>query len=142
MIFGYSKKTDAFYFMDEEAAYRESGCWSEDIKSVTDEAWCEFISEPPPGKKRGADPQGYPCWIDLPPLSKDESRKMYMLLKKENLSEALDEIRKLEIISGITSLTSSDNAKLADWKNYLQKIYNVSPEDTDFIWPEKPETDL
>ncbi|MDI9222505.1 tail fiber assembly protein [Pantoea sp. EA-12] len=141
MQFGYSEKTNAFYFMDEEDAYRGSGFWQEDIIPVTDEIWREFVSEALSGKKRGADAKGHPCWIDLPPLSADECRKHHLLMKKEKLNEALEEIRKLEIISGITNLTSSDNAKLVEWKNYLQKIYHVSPEETNVTWPEKPEDD-
>lgn len=141
MQFGYSKEVDAFYFLDEEVAYRESGFWQDDIIPVSDEIWREFVREAPPGKKRGADTNGHPCWIDLPPLSEDECRRQHLIIKKEKLNETIEEIRKLEVISAITKLTSSDYEKLAEWKNYLQKIYNVSPEETDFIWPKKPESD-
>lgn len=141
MSFGYSKKTDAFYFLDEEVSYRENGQWSGDVIPVTDEIWCEFVREPPPGKQRGADEDGNPCWNNSPPLSDTEYCERRALLKKGLLHEALDEIRKLDVISGITTLTTSDAAKLAEWKSYLQKIYNIRPEDRASTWPERPETD-
>lgn len=66
MQFGYSANKDAFYFLDEEAAYRKSGCWQDDILPVTDEMWCEFVGQPPAGKERGAGKEGLPVWIDIP----------------------------------------------------------------------------
>lgn len=141
MQLGYSKTSDAFFFLDEEESYRQNGYWPEDIIPVNDIVWCEFVSEPPCGKIRGGDDDGNPCWVDLPPLSKDEKLKNHLILREEKLNEALEEIRKLEIISGITNLTSSDNTTLNKWKSYLKEIYNVNSQNTDFTWPVKPEND-
>lgn len=138
MQFGYSAETNTFYFLDEETTYRANGFWQEDIIPVSDEVWSEFVSDPPTGKQRGANEEGAPCWVDSPVLSENECRENIRVLREDKINEAVDKIRNLVLISGITKLTAEDSNNLEMWHGYIRQLYETKVDDKVIHWPDKP----
>lgn len=139
MQFGYSAKKDAFYFLDEEAAYRESGYWQDDIVPVTDEVWCEFVGQPPAGKKRGAGKDGLPAWVDIP-QSQELKKEVHMAAKQALMEKADTEIRLLNVVQDVYGLNEEEKNKLNAWKNHLAEVYRLNVNVQEKIdWPAAPE---
>ena len=64
----YSEKTNAFYPTEMLSDYENAGTLPDDLVQVTDDEWQTYgLGQPPAGKQRGADADGRPCWVDLPP---------------------------------------------------------------------------
>lgn len=139
MNFGFSAREKRFFIMDLKSSYEKSENWPLDIIRVSYQVWQEYSIQPLPGKELGANSRGQPCWIDLPPLSEAECLENRMLLKKGMLHEALEELHKLEVIAGITQLSSSDNDKLHSWKSYVKQLYETKIDDSNVAWPDRPE---
>jgi len=138
MRFGYSAKKDAFYFLDEEAAYRANGYWQDDIIPVTDEIWREFVGQPPTGEKRGAGKDGLPAWIDIPD-SQEESKDEFLAIKQELLEKADAEIRLLTIVQDVYGLNEDEKNKLNAWKKHLAEVYRLNISTQEKVqWPDAP----
>lgn len=64
----YSPSTKAFYPTAIKDLYVAAGSWPNDAVPVTDETFAAYgLTAHPPGKTRGADANGQPIWVDLPP---------------------------------------------------------------------------
>lgn len=140
MNIGYSAKMNAFFLLDEEEAYRESGAWQNDILPVPDDIWMRFIGEPPQGKQRGPGEDGLPAWIDIPDqegptIEENES------IKNALLERADTEIRMLTVVQEIYGLNEEEKQKLIAWKKYLAEVYRLNARvNKKLDWPNMPET--
>lgn len=138
MRFGYSAKVNAFFWLDDEEAYRAGGTWHDDIIPVTEDVWRQFVIQPPEGKMRGAGKNGMPEWVDIPDQDKKEADKRFAL-KSALLEKAKEEIRMLTIVQDVYGLSDEEKGKLADWKKYLADIYRLNVNSKANIdWPTPP----
>lgn len=73
MKYFYSRESNAFYPSSLRPDYIASESWPADAIEVTSTEWQKYgQGQPPAGKRRGADANGRPCWVDLPAASLDE----------------------------------------------------------------------
>lgn len=138
MKVGFSASTKGFYLLGRKETYILNHHWPDDIKPVSDEIFYHYSGEPPEGKVRGSDEQGLPCWTSKPLVSESEQTLAFRIMKNFKLSEAIDKINELEIISSVTALTASDKSALAEWKIYLSSVYNMTESDNYGVWPVRP----
>jgi len=138
MQFGYSANKNAFYFMDEEGAYRKNGYWQDDIIPVTNDIWSEFVGQPPAGKKRIAGKNGLPMWVDIP--ATQEGQEDARMEEKQVLIEKADaEIRLLRVVEDVYGLSDEEKRKLNLWKKHLADVYRINVSAQEKIdWPDVP----
>jgi len=68
MKYYYSRKSNAFYPSALRPAYIASESWPADAIEVSSAEWQKYgQGQPPDGKRRGADANGRPCWVEIPP---------------------------------------------------------------------------
>jgi hypothetical protein len=68
----FSAKTRAFYPSSLKARYTANNSWPDDALEVTSEEWQTYgEGEPPEGMQRGADENGRPTWVPIPPADLD-----------------------------------------------------------------------
>lgn len=138
MQIGFSAKRNAFYFLEDEAAYRKSGTWQDDIIPVSKDVWLRFVGDPPEGKERGAGKDGMPEWIDI----KDHGKKInedHDSYKDALLEEADKHIRMLKIVEEVNGLNEAQKKTLAAWKEHLTDVYRLEINGKDKVdWPLAP----
>lgn len=67
----FSKATLNFYPKELKVSYQAAGSWPDDGVEVDDDIFSTFTGQPPDGKQRGADYNGYPAWVNLPKIEPD-----------------------------------------------------------------------
>ncbi|MDR5868098.1 DUF4376 domain-containing protein [Halomonas koreensis] len=63
----YSAANNAFYDERRRKAYDAAGNWPDDAVKVSDADYQAYKGTPPAGMRRGADADGHPAWIEIPP---------------------------------------------------------------------------
>ncbi|MDR5887566.1 tail fiber assembly protein [Vreelandella janggokensis] len=64
----YSQSRNSFYRDSLQKRYEAAGNWPDDLVDVTNEEWQIYgQGEPPEGMQRGADKNGRPAWVPIPP---------------------------------------------------------------------------
>lgn len=138
MNIGYSAKENTFFLLDEEAAYRESGTWQDDIIPVPDDVWTRFIGEPPEGKQRGPGKDGLPAWVDIPD-QEGRTIEENQEIKYALLERADTEIRMLTVVQEVYGLNDEEKKSLGAWKEHLADIYRLELKGKDKVnWPLAP----
>lgn len=138
MQMGFSAKSNAFYFLDEEAAYRRNGIWQEDIIPVSDEVWQQFAGTPPEGKQRGSGKEGMPVWTDIPE-QEYSTIEDNQAIKNALLEKADTEIRMLAVVHDVYGLNEEEKQKLDAWKKHLAEVYRLNASVMKKIdWPAVP----
>ncbi|WP_051145185.1 tail fiber assembly protein [Thiomicrorhabdus sp. Kp2] len=80
----FSATTGGFYPSTMQADYKAVGTWPADAIELTElEKATYWRKQPPEGKKLGADVDGRPLWVDLPPLSAEEQAILDNRLAKQ-----------------------------------------------------------
>lgn len=69
----YSASKTGFYPLNLKTSYQLAGTWPSDAIELTDtESNTYWKQHPPEGKKLGADANGRPLWVDIPPPSAEQ----------------------------------------------------------------------
>lgn len=69
----FSGATLGFYPKINKASYEAAGTWPADVVELTGDERAEFwMRNPPPGKRLGADENGRPAWVPIPPPPSDQ----------------------------------------------------------------------
>lgn len=67
-MYSYSPSENTFYPSSLKSAYVAAGSWPEDALPVSREEYSKYGGQAPPeGMKRGADENGRPIWVPIPP---------------------------------------------------------------------------
>ncbi|EIN1870731.1 tail fiber assembly protein [Salmonella enterica subsp. enterica serovar Banana] len=136
----FSAKKNAFFPIALKAAYEQSGTWPDDGIEIDGSIADDFMQEPPEGKVRGVDENGYPVWLDIPlpspeELVADAESKRGVLL---NEAQSTISLWQTELQLGIIS--DDDKASLIMWMKYIQALNAVDTSTApDIEWPVKPE---
>ncbi|AYN25787.1 tail fiber assembly protein [Buttiauxella sp. 3AFRM03] len=136
-MFYFSAFTLGFYHASLKEDYELAGTFPEDVVQVSDKIVDGFMQAPPEGKMLGADSQGNPAWVDVPPLTPGELAAIASRKKIVLLDEASEMIAPLRDASDGGYIDEADKPKLAAWKKYryeLTKVDTANP-----VWPAKPE---
>jgi len=122
--------------------YEAAGVWPEiagtDISEVM---FAEFTSTPPAGKIRGTGSDGYPAWVDAPPLTYEQLVSAAEALQKSLLSDADAVIADWRTELMLNEISDENRAKLSAWLAYKNEVravdYTGDPEHV--IWPAAPD---
>ncbi|ENU0862216.1 tail fiber assembly protein [Citrobacter amalonaticus] len=139
--FIFSALNNAFYPLELQSRYVEAGSWPEDGIEVNDEIFKEFTGEPPVGKVRGVE-DGFPCWIDVPPPTRDELIVAAVLEKQVRTGQANDYINDKQWPgkAAIGRLKGDELAQYNLWLDYLDALEAVDTSSApDINWPVPPE---
>lgn len=140
MSYGYSAKTNIFYVIEDKKGYEEFGNWPDDVKPISDEIWEKFSVQGPSGKMRGANKNGMPCWVDIPPPTREQQRDAAERKKAIQLEKASKEIAPLQDAVDLHIATEQEKKKLMEWKHYRVALSRIeTKEGADISWPELPE---
>ncbi|NIG81800.1 tail fiber assembly protein [Klebsiella sp. Ap-873] len=136
-MYAYAKNN--FYPFDLRESYEAAGTWPESFVEVEDEVFGMYSGLPPEGKMRGADAEGKPVWVDVPPPTEQEIIAAAERKKKALLSEAdvLTADWRTELALNI--IDDDDKTKLTAWMVYIKAVKAVDASTApDVSWPEKP----
>ena len=126
--------------MYDKANYEENGNWPEDVKPITDECWEKFSVQGPPGKTRGANKDGMPCWVDIAPPTREEQIEAAERKKALLMADATKTIGPLQDAMDLGIATEKETARLKLWKTYRVQLNRINPQDTPCNeWPKNPE---
>lgn len=139
MSYGFSASTCAFYVYEDMESYKKYGNWPGDVKPISDDVWEKYCVQGPPGKVRGADKNGLPCWIDAPKPGKEE---LIFIARSEKFRRAELAKDRINVISYTVELgiaNDTETEQLKKWKMYRVLLDRVQEDDApDINWPEVP----
>ncbi|MDL4913069.1 MAG: tail fiber assembly protein [Enterobacterales bacterium endosymbiont of Blomia tropicalis] len=139
MSYGYSAKTNIFYVIEDKEGYAEFGNWPDDVKSISDEIWEKFSVQGPPGKMRGAGKNGLPCWVDIPPPTREEQIEAAERKKAQLMAEAAKAIAPLQDADDLGMAMVEEKSALISWKTFRVKLNRIDTSVApDIEWPEVP----
>lgn len=135
----FSKGNNAFYPLSMKADYEASNTWPEDGITVDATVFMEFTGPAPEGKMRGSNKQGEPSWVDVPPLTKEESIAQANGLKNTLRNIADSAIAPLQDAVDLDMATDEESAALTAWKKYRVLLNRIDTSVAPGIsWPSAP----
>ena len=142
-MYNYSAINNAFYSEPERPMYELHSSWPDDCIPVPDSIYDEFAaSEPPPGKYRGVNEEGMPCWLDIPPPSVKEQQREIEAQKQYLIKAANEKIAYLQDAVELEIATDEEASSLKEWKKYRVLLNRLNVNDVNMIFPEQPNTIL
>ncbi|MGC6386584.1 tail fiber assembly protein [Ewingella sp. S1.OA.A_B6] len=142
MEYVFSAKTLAFYPTSMKEDYVKANSWPADGVDVPDGTYEIFFDVIPAGKMRGADKNGMPVWIDVPPLTQEEIMVLAKTDKESRMSEANSFMNNKQWPgkAAIGRLKGDDLAQYNLWLDYLDALDAIDPTAApDIKWPASPE---
>lgn len=131
----------SFYLFAMKEVYEEAGSWPVNGADVDDETMAIYTSVAPKGKTLGADKDGNPAWLDIPPPSHEELIQ-FAESERQRLLVHADAVMldwRTELMLG--EISDANRAKLSAWLAYKNKVKAVdvttNPERVN--WPVPPE---
>ncbi|MDM2913094.1 tail fiber assembly protein [Citrobacter sp. Cpo035] len=125
-----------FYPEALKEAYISAGTWPEYAVDVSDEVMSIYSQYPPKGKMLGTDNNGYPVWIDIPPLSPEELVAQAEQTQRELLTKAESEISWRQYAVDRNKSTAEEAADLIKWQDYRLELMRVNTSKPE--WPTPP----
>lgn len=138
----FSASALGFFALDLKEDYISAGTWPDDVVSIDDATWKQFISTPPTGKQLGGNEQGMPAWVDIPEPTIEEliavanSEKQIRIEQASNYMDSKQWPGK----AAIGRLTDKDKTQYNLWLDYLDELEAVDTSSApDINWPIQPE---
>lgn len=121
--------------------YIKNNSWDSTAKPVSFEVYAEYaLGHSPEGKMLGSTDDGYPCWVDIPPKTKNELIAEAEDKKRELMQNASEVISPLQDAIDLEMATEEEKQKLTKWKKYRVLLNCVDTSTApDIDWPKKPE---
>jgi len=136
----YSASSNAFYPDILEEDYVKSGTWPNDLVGVDGADYAAYSGAPPAGMMRGANADGTPCWVEIPPPTHEQLVEVAEQQKTALLAEATAVIAPLADAAAGGYIDDADKPKLAAWQRYRYELTKVDTGTAPVIsWPVKPE---
>lgn len=130
----------SFYPEALKEVYISAGSWPENGADVDDETMAIYTGVAPEGKTLGADKNGNPAWIDIPPLSAEQQIIQAELHKQFLLDEATQRITiwQTKLLMG-RKLTDDESSSLNAWMDYIDEVSKTKTATApDIEWPVSP----
>lgn len=139
-MYYFSAKENSFYPDEMKDIYISTDSFPDDVILVDDAVFNEFVANlPPEGKMRGVK-DGFPVWIDIPPLAQSELSSIAEQHKIDLINKATNIIAPMTDALNGGYIDDKDIEQLDKWQRYryaLTKIdISLAP---DIEWPQKPE---
>ncbi|MDR5610609.1 MULTISPECIES: tail fiber assembly protein [unclassified Arsenophonus] len=120
--------------------YISAGTWDNTAKKVPFNVYQEYaLCTPPTGKMIGANENGDPVWLDIPPKTKSELVAEAENKRIELMQNASEIIAPLQDAIDLQIATEEEEQRLVAWKTYrilLNRVdISAAPE---IDWPEVP----
>lgn len=137
----FSRTTLAFYPVDMLELYRSYDSLPDDITPVSDEIFLTYSGTPPEGKARGANDDGQPEWVDIPPMTPEEAI-LLATAQKQNLIDNANEYMNSKQWPGKAAIGRLKGDELAQYNLWLDYLDTLELVDTsgapDIEWPTSP----
>ncbi|MFP1927394.1 tail fiber assembly protein [Lonsdalea quercina] len=134
----YKFSNGLFYPFSLQSAYESAGTWPEIGVEVTDDVFKSF-SAAPEGKVVGVDGGGYPCWVEVPPLSHDELIAIAESKRVQLLNHADEVVKDWRVELALDEISDEDKAELSAWMAYKRAVKAVDVSTAPEIsWPVGP----
>lgn len=138
----YSPSLNTFFLAEFMQRYENAGTLPDDAVPVSDETYAEYSGVPPQDKVRGADDDGNPVWLDIPPPSAEdllsEAENSRRLLIDEALSFISD--KQWQGKAAMGRLKDGEREQYNAWLDYLDALDAVDISAVpDVNWPSSPE---
>ncbi|END1034094.1 tail fiber assembly protein [Citrobacter amalonaticus] len=137
----FSRTTLAFYPVDMLELYRSYDSLPDDITPVSDEIFLTYSGTPPEGKARGANDDGQPEWVDIPPMAPEEAI-LLATAQKQNLIDNANEYMNSKQWPGKAAIGRLKGDELAQYNLWLDYLDTLELVDTsgapDIEWPTSP----
>ncbi|CRL43893.1 Caudovirales tail fibre assembly protein [Sodalis glossinidius str. 'morsitans'] len=108
----FSARTGSFFPVSMLNDYIKAGSLPDDLVDVDETTFWQFCASPPSGKQRGANAQGYPAWIDVPPPTPEEARLSVDVTKRRLMDEVTRAMAPLEDAVDLDMATDAEKAAL------------------------------
>lgn len=119
--------------------YVAAGTWPSDSVNISDETAFEFSQQYPAGKTMAHDDNNQPCWIDLPPPTKEELVVEAELQKQKLIEQTSDYINNKQW-PGKAAIGRLSESELSQYNQWLDRLDALEDIDTasapDITWPE------
>jgi len=141
MKYSFSALDNSFYPYELREDYDASGTWPRDGVDVDEAVFSEFTAPAPSGKQRGADNNGYPAWIDIPPLTHEQLIEQSEVEKQSKINAANDHMSSKQWPgkAAIGRLKGDELAQYNRWLDYLDVLEAIDTSKAPNItWPDKP----
>ncbi len=124
--------------------YERNGMWPKEGVDISNETACEFMKQPPEGKILGADDNGMPAWIDMPPLTYTELVAKAKTEKQARIIEAVNYInnKQWQGKALLGRLNDTELKMYNIWLDYIEALEAIDPSKaSDTAFPTKPFND-
>ena len=138
----FSPSTLGFYPEEMKPLYIAANTWPDDLVRVSDDAFLTYSGMPPVGQTRGADENGQPVWVDLPPLSHDEEVEAANAEKQKKIDQANEYINSKQWPgkAAMGRLKETEKEQYNLWLDYLDALDAVDTSTApEITWPEQPQ---
>lgn len=137
----FSAKEVGFYDDARLSFYEENKAWPDDAEKVSDEDYIKYLGTPPTGQKLGSDKNGYPCWVDIPPLTSEEIISAAEAEKQVRIGQANEFMNSKQWPgkAAIGRLKTDELEQYNLWLDYLDALEAVDTSSAPNIdWPTAP----
>jgi hypothetical protein len=108
-----------------KAVYEKAGSWPNDVQKVDEFIYSEYAEQQPPaGKMRVPNADGYPSWEDIPPPTTDQLIESNTRKYKKMLRACTDAAFPLQSAVTLGVATDEQKAQLAELQQYAIDLIN------------------
>lgn len=137
----YSATTTAFYLTALRASYEAAGNWPDDAVETTDDAFETFgAGNAPDGMRRGADQEGRPAWVPIPPPTAEQILFANTRERDKRLQEATARLAPLQDAADLGDARPDEQEALTAWKRYRVDLSRTDLTQYPAAWPDSPDT--
>lgn len=131
----------SFYLFTLKEVYEEAGTWPVNGADVDDETMEIYTGVAPKGKTLGANKDGNPTWLDIPPPSHEELIRIAENEQKRLLTHADAVMLDWRTELMLDEISDANKAKLSAWMAYKNEIkaVDVTTDPENVNWPAPPE---
>ncbi|MBS9431277.1 tail fiber assembly protein [Photorhabdus hainanensis] len=129
-----------FYSASMKQDYIDAGSWPENAVEMTAaEKNTYWMTNPPEGKRLGADNAGRPVWVDIPPPTPEQLQQRAESQKRQLLDTARAKIDIYQDAVDLDMATDAEKSALTAWRKYRVLLNRVDCATApDIQWPEQP----
>lgn len=131
----------SFYLFSMKESYEEAGTWPVNGADVDDETMVIYTGVAPKGKTLGADKEGNPTWLDIPPPSHEELVQVAENERQRLLTHADAVMLDWRTELMLDEISDANSLALLAWMTYKNEVkaVDVTTDPEHVNWPVPPE---